>query len=333
MTFWDWLQHHGGTFLLAVVLVAVLAIVLYRAVRNIRRQARRPPPPPDERVDHAIEAGIRRAGLTFCGPPEVNFFGKLRLVRRVGTDHYGACLVLPSELVTQEVVQRFNRYLQALRHSPIPSFSPIFWWHSELEQLALVQEQIIGKEGYPRMTLGQYLLDWRMETAETIRFLSVLGRALDALHKLEERHPFYHGWLLPRSIHLLLDPTRKMRGIVVADGGVAFSLGPQHHYNRLQALHQRQIGLDAYRAHRLMNQLIHLSPEQQDKKRLDQVGPSCDYFAFGSLAVRLFGGHPLSGKVEANFENCPQEWRGFIQACLDPDPAARPDSFESVIAL
>lgn len=273
--------------------------------------------------EHYLEGEelLRREGITFAGAASAGFFGKMSVVRRVGTDEHGLCLFPAPDLVDEKSCRRFTQYAEALSRHPIEGIAPFRWWRADHNFIGVVQGELVRSNGHIRMTLREYLLDRTLNQREKEGTLLAIAHVLKSLHA----QGLYHGWLLPRSLFVALTPERIIRGIRVADGGLAYAFSQAQVYERLQLLHARETGMDAYRRHRLLNELVHLSPEQ--KKKDGHVGPESDFYAFGSLAARLFSEAPLWGSAEIDWDKVPEKWRTFLQACLSDN---RPTSFDAL---
>jgi hypothetical protein len=266
------------------------------------------------RIDPYLEQeeAVRAQGFTFSGTPMAGFFGRVSTVRRVSTDKYGLCLFPSLDLVDAQACANFTTYARAVTEHPIAGLAPLNWWRADDEMMALIQGDLVQDDGHVRMCLRDYLLDRTLEPHEKEGVLIAMAHVLKKLHAMQ----LYHGFLLPRSLLVVVDQERIIRGIRVADGGLAYAFGPQKVYEQMERLKARDLGVDAYRRHRLLNELVYLSPEQKQKDRLHTVGPASDFYAFGSIAARLFAEVQMWGKVEIPWERVPEKWRPFIQACL-----------------
>ncbi len=305
------MENYIGTIIVAALILLGILLLLYLL---LTRRGREPVHLPSVDEEHYLEGEelVRADRIHFASAQSTGFFGRVSLVRRVGTDEHGLCLFPSPHFVDKEVCNRFTEYATSVTKQPIEGMAPLLWWRSDHKLIGFVQEGLVREDGHLRMTLREYLLDRSLEPHQMEGILLSIAHVLRKLHE----RGFFHGWLLPRSLYVICDQERLIQGICVADGGLAYALGAEKVYAQLQRLKAREIGMDAYRRHRLLNELVHLSPEQQQKERLSQVGPASDLYAFGSIGARLFSEAPLYGAGEVDWNVVPEKWRTFFQACI-----------------
>ncbi len=124
-----------------------------------------------------------------------------------------------------------------------------------------------------------------------------------------------------------LDSGNRVNHLAIAEAGLAFAFGPQEVCDRLEKLRLAKLPIERYCGHEILEQIGYLAPEQKDPRRLHDVGPPSDFFAFGALAVSLFTRQRFTSRDTVKLETIPEKWRPFIEACLSESPQDRPQDF------
>ncbi|MDF2550424.1 MAG: Protein tyrosine and serine/threonine kinase [Chlamydiales bacterium] len=257
----------------------------------------------------------RKGGpMLFMDHIDSDFFGeKVRL--RTKSGHLALCKVLDRQIYGKEELSRLANF-QALTSGVVSGLAPMI--EVNLEGMAFVSYGKIGELGLEEnlLSIGKRALS-RFE-AEMI--LVSLAKMLQTLHEIKALNGrrLYHGFLIPSNLFIEKDEG-VVRGMMAADGGLAFALGAQALASRL-ALAEREGKID-------QRELSYLAPEQKDQELLQEVGVPSDFYAFGAIAVLLFTGHPFVNKESVNWSLVPAEWSLFLDSCLEPSPKERPADF------
>lgn len=318
------LQSHLGPLLTGLFLLLCLLGTLYWFL--IVRQRKR------DLLAYHYRAHYERAldlakELVFQGAHKAEFFGRQTLVRLPQGD-LGLCLIPPPDLNNAETCNRFRCFWRATHFQQLPLFSQYTWKHDE-QMLVLVQDQLIDRKGKPYLNLKHFITDKRLLPIDREEILLEIARSLARLHDLHAEFGgyIYHGFLLPRSIVIHLDSGNRISHLAIANTGLAFALGPQKIWEQLEKLRLAKLPLERHGSHELLEQMTHLAPEQKDPGRLHDVGPACDFFAFGALAISLFTRQRYTERSTVKWDRLPEKWRPFVEACLSDNPRDRPQDF------
>lgn len=265
--------------------------------------------------------------LTFEGAHKADFFGRQTLVKSA-QGIFGSCLIPPPDLADDLVRDRFRAFLLAIRGKPLPLFAP-YELCAQDALLVAVQKGTLRAEGRSLLSLKQVLTDRRLVSADREALLLQLARALAQLHDVhaEVGGQLYHGFLLPRSLLLEMDTSGRISRFVVSDLGLAFAIGPMRMYERLALLRAGKLPIERFAISELLEQTAYLAPEQRDALRLEEVGTSADFYAFGALAIALFTSKRFFGVHDADWSKMPQRWQPFLRSCLEDKPGRRPKDF------
>lgn len=328
MHFADRLQRALDSQLAAVllVLIALLAVLAAAYAVMLWRQRQR-----DllaylnrgyyERAEHAVK------GFSFTGAHRADFFGRVSPVLTEDRT-YGLCLIPPPDALDDNACARFRSFSHALHGKKLPLFAPLVWKEAE-QCLVTIQGKLVQHDGRPLLQLQHYLSDKRLGKAYTEEILLEIARAFGELHthRTDEGEPLYHGFLLPRSLYIEFDVNRTINSIVIADLGMAMTIGPHAVHERITKLQQGKLPIDRFAAMGLLEHVASLAPEQRDPSRLNEVGPASDFYAYGALATVIFTQRPFSDVRHVRWDQVPERWRPFLKACLSERPSERPKDF------
>lgn len=269
------------------------------------------------------------SSLNFVGKHKGDFLGRETVVK-IDQDNYGVCLVPPPNLLEEASCGRFQRYHRLLQHQELPVFSRYAEVYDK-DFLVVVQNGMVRGDGRLFPTLREYCLDRQLSIPDAELILLELARALSILHdnRTDQGESLYYGYLLPRSIFLSFDTSQRIDRITLSNHGIPFALGAPQLCKRLHALSKKQIYtvMEEYYVKELLDEMIMLSPEQRDPKRVGEVGPLADVYSFGALAVMLFCGKRFEGRKKIENSKIPDRWRPFVISCLEEDPSKRPQDF------
>ena len=318
-----------GVILFALMIALCLLLALYWA---LTRQKHKIDSIAFEHKSYFTQAEELASLFAFASTHKLDFFGRQTIVKSKQDGSYALCTIpspLHGDLASRE---RFQRYHRATQHQKIPLLSELIWKHDQ-DSLVIIQDKIIRKSGRLRIGLSEYLLDHRLGVADCELVLLELSLALAKLHDIatESGEGLYHGFLLPRSLYLGLDSQKRITRLVVADAPFAISFGSERLYEMIQEVKQEKADVKSDMEHTsrqtLLKQLPMLAPEQQSPEGLSRVGPPCDFFAFGALAVTLFTHHPFSSPEDIIWKDVPPAWQAFLKKCLEFTPSNRPQDF------
>lgn len=262
--------------------------------------------------------------LTFVGAHKADFFGRQTLVKSA-QGVFDSCLIPPPDLADDLVRDRFRAFILAIRGKPLPLFAP-YELCAQDSVLVAVQKGTLRADGRSLLNLKQALTDRRLVAADRESLLLQLARAFAQLHDVhaEVGGQLYHGFLLPRSLLLEMDTSGRISRFVVSDLGLAFAIGPMRVYERLALLRAGKLPIERFAMNELLEQTAYLAPEQRDVLRLEEVGPSADFYAFGALALSLFTSKRFLGANCTDWSKVPQRWQPFVRSCLEDKPGRRP---------
>lgn len=313
----------GTLFLYLVLFLIVLGLVYW--IMSLRQKKR------DILAhlhnSHYQKAKSKATAFDFIGSHKADFFGRQTAVRfKDGT--VGLCLIPPPELSDDNVRERYRLYHRAVQQHAIPLLAPHSWTGDDSLWM-IVQGNLLQKDGRYLLNIKHYLKDQRLRDTDKERILLEVAMTLDALHGLhaENGEGLYHGFLLASSLLLEYDGSKALRRIVLADGGMTFSIGAHKFYQRLFTLREGKLPMEKFRANELLEQIGMLAPEQRDFKRLNDVGPASDFYSFGALAVYLFTERNLNEVKGILWNKVPQKWHSFIKSCLETETSKRPNNF------
>ncbi len=281
-------------------------------------------------MQHFDKAHELLKGLKQLGTAQADLWGRVTTVQMSSTS-YGRCLVILPELVDQEVMTRFAAFAAFWKEQLVAPFTQLLRYSIE-PVWSIVQGGPIRSNGRPLLTLPKHLIDQRLSIADKERLLLQIANALSKLHGslLANGERAYHGALLPRAICLDLDASSVLKECWITDSGLVYALGPQRFYQLLQQLRRQVLPMERYIMQDWLHWIAMLAPEQQDLQRLNQVGPSVDFYSFGAIAVWLFTEKMPAALFLEDWNLIPQSWHPFLKACLQDNPARRPKDFQEL---
>ncbi len=313
----------GSLFIVLVLFLAILGIV-YGVLRNRKRKRDLLAYLNQSYYEMAEQAA---KGWNFSKRHRADFFGRETAVK-YSKGQVGVALIPPPDLGGSEVANRFRIFQRALPEESLPLMARYIWTSTQ-EAFVLVQADILRADGTPLLHLTHYVKDKRLMVVDKEQILLNVARAIAALQELkaENGEALYHGFLLPRSIYLDLDPHSRVNRLVISHAGLPFAIGPEKIWKRLQQLRIGKLPIEPHCARELLEQLHMLAPEQKDPQRLQEVGPAADFFAYATLALLLFTGKSYAPLKEIEWTRVPEKWHPFLKACLEENPQLRPKSF------
>ncbi|MBB63977.1 MAG: hypothetical protein CMO81_02815 [Waddliaceae bacterium] len=265
--------------------------------------------------------------FSFVGAHSANFFGRETIVKQENGS-YGLCTVLRPGLINEHSVNNLQLCQRVLQHcDQVVLARQSSWVQSDI---ALVMEEgMVRDDGRRLMSFREYCFDDTLQLSDRENLLLQLARALAVLHSLnvDVKRPFYHGFLLPRSIFLDVDGQKNLRKLVLGYSGFAYSIGAKNVYALLEELASGNLMLDRNVSREMLEQQSGLAPEQRRKEGLSVVGQESDYYSYGVLAVLLFTQEPFYNLDQVNWDRIPDNWRSFVKSCLFADPSLRPKDF------
>ena len=229
-----------------------------------------------------------------------------------------AVKVLRAEMsANTEYAARFRREVQIARKVTHPNICRIFDVGNDRGLIFLTMELLGGE------TLAQLLRrTGKLSCEQALPLLRQIAAGLDALHS----HGIVHRDFKPGNV--MIDSAGRA---VVNDFGLARTVALDESVDRLSKTGQ-VIGTPAY-----------MSPEQL-MGGAEQI--ATDIYAFGLVIYEMVTGtraYPGGGAIEnavqrvveapARPQNVPLTWETTIMQCLERDPARRPQSAGSVIAM
>lgn len=277
---------------------------------------------------HYAEAESYLQDFTFTSTHKIDFFGR-ETVGKTSSGAYGLCRIPPPDLMDSLSVEKFKRYHRAMGEELGVHFAPYIWTCEEGKTLITIQDQLIDGEGRFFSSGRELLFDSSLSIAETENLLLDIAKGLAGLHRrrMDKGGQLYHGFLLPRSLFIQKKSGGNRNHVVIADTGMAYSLGVKKMFLRLEALRKGELLIDRLIGKDILEQLPMLAPEQKDAQRLREVGPGSDFYTFGAWAVSLFERKPFSSSMAVDWKQIPHRWHLFLKACLNPYPKRRPKDF------
>lgn len=265
--------------------------------------------------------------FSFVGSHKADFFGRQTVVG-FSKGGFGVCLIPPPVWMDQQLRDRFRRFYRAKEHINIPGFAEVLWRADETV-LGIIEGGLLDSRGRFLPTLRQYLFDKKLAATSREQILLEIAMALSRLHEQrdEQGNILYHGFLLPRSILVDIDPNHRVNRVVIAQGGLAFALGAEKFQQQLIELKEGRLPIEKYSAQELLEQMVLLAPEQKSVDRLVEVGPTSDFYTFGALAVTLLSQQRFVSADRIEWSRIPAHWVPFLQACLSDDVTMRPQDF------
>lgn len=260
--------------------------------------------------------------------------------------------VLPEELSTDRLfIQRFEEDLALLAALEHPHLVRIHNISFAQGQYFLVNDVVVDELG-ETTNLAQYMVarEKRLDEDELHNMLMQVASALDYVHgKKSGGKTLAHRGL---KLNNILVGSRK-NGVelfvsdlglsrIVGTGSVltrtykmvaetlcipsaaANSVSEPDRYPTTPIEHQKLIPLHAS----FLQNYLFLAPEQKRLDHMKLVDGKADIFAFGVLAYYLLMGEFPEGYFQMPSERCPElvgDWDSLIEACLQPNPADRPD--------
>jgi tetratricopeptide (TPR) repeat protein len=267
-------------------------------------------------------------GFFFTGQHKADFFGRVSILSSLAGP-YVSCLIPPPEVVDEAVLKRFVSFKKAIEGNERLAFTSYAWTHDDKLPLILVCDRLISPTGNYYPTLSDYLSNKKLGRKDKENILLTLARTLSVLHqiKTESGEKLYHGFLLPRSLFLATYPHHSIKKFVLSDSGLAFAVGPEKIYQRIEALKKGKLPIESSCSQELLNHLPMLAPEQKDRSRLHEVCSTSDFFTFASVAVTLFTGRRFTKPSDVDWLQVPEKWRAFLFACLEDKLVNRPHEF------
>ncbi|MCB1112614.1 MAG: hypothetical protein KDK72_08175 [Chlamydiia bacterium] len=294
-------QSPFGTLLLILFAILVVLGVSYTVLFLLRRKQDQLTAKNLFYFNHAEEL-IKE--WIFEGEHRADFFGReTRACTKDGV--YGRCLILPQELSTSETVGRFRQFASAKEGTRLAVFAPYLYKHDE-NPLFVIQGKVAKPSGQQLALLQSFMKDAAVSDAEKETLLMELAKALEQLHRLKDKDgiSLYHGFILPRSCYI--EKTDNGHSLVVADLGLAYTLGPDGMYQRLQLLKNAKLPIEKYTGNALIQQIALLAPEQKDPERFACVGSPriiipllrfLSYSSPGASITRSIGRKCLKGGI------------------------------------
>lgn len=266
--------------------------------------------------------------------------------------------VLPDELSTDRVfIQRFEEdlaHLAALDHPHLVKIHNISFAQG---QYFLVNDVVVDELG-ETTNLAQYMIarEKRLDEDELHRMLMQIADALDYAHSKKSGGKtlahrglklnnilvgaqkngielFISDFGLSRIVGTGAVLTRTYKMVAEALGvssAVANNVSGQDRYPSSSVEHQKLIPLHAS----FLQNYLFLAPEQKRLDLLKQVDGKADIYAFGVLAYYLLMGEFPEGYFEMPSTRFPEltgDWDTLIEACLQPDPAHRPELLRTLL--
>lgn len=268
--------------------------------------------------------------LTFDHHHKAELFGRETVVT-FKTGRKGVCLIPPPTIAKGRICDRYTAFLRAFSGLKLSVFAPVIWEHHE-ECLVIVEGNRISLQGAKTLPITTLVKDKKLSQAEKEGILSSIAQDLAVLHKqqVETGEFLYHGMLLPRYIFVDNMKGSAVRRTAVSLLGIPFAMGPVKVYQRLQALKEGVVSIEKHLAEEILQQMTMLSPEQRNPNKLEQTGPSSDFYTFGCLAILLFTGAYVRDKKKINWSLVPEKWQPFVKGCLEEEPEKRPADFHDL---
>lgn len=265
----------------------------------------------------------------FTDNHKVDFFGRSSVVTSMGGP-YASCLITPVELFSDASFLRFNTFVNLTKDKELNAV-PILWSHME-QPFIIIYDKIIDPSGKVFPTLSKYLSNKKLGRKDKENVLLTLSKSLSTLHKLEDKsgEKLYHGFMLPRSFYLTIDSYHAIKRFQLGDAGMAFSIGPEKMFQRIQNLKKGHLLIEKHCAQELISQLTLLAPEQKDAKRLHEVSTASDFFTFAAVAITLFTGRKFSKPSDVEWLLVPEKWRAFLFSCMEDRIENRPSAFSDI---
>ncbi len=313
-----------GSIIVAILAVLALLVVVYLILRLRQRSQ-------DALAylfqEHYEKVKAVTPNLTYVGVHTADIFGR-RTIVQAEDENYAFCLAPPQDIVDASTIEKFSRYYAAIKHQNLPIFTRYTWVH-EKDPIVVVQNKVIRSDGRPMTCLSEYMLDNQFGVADAELILLELARGLASLHELstDKGELLYYGFLIPRSLFLGFDASKRIDSVVLADHGFPFFLGPDKMAHRFEMLNEKTRLVDALNSEKIRSQLPMLAPEQRNRRRVHEVGPASDFYAFAALALLLFDHKPFTHVNNCDWSKVPPKWVPFLKGCLDDDPTRRPTDF------
>lgn len=265
--------------------------------------------------------------VVFAESHKAEFFGRQSVVT-FNKGSFAVCLVPPPTSIDAEVKARFRLFHNAKEHLTIPGLAPVLW-RSDDGVIAVIEGKVLDARGRFLPTLRHHLFDKKLAATTREQILLQIAAALAQLHEqtTDQGSHLYHGFLLPRSILLDLDPNQRLNGVVITGGGIAFAMGPERVMQQLSSLKLGKMPVEKYCAQEIMEQMAILAPEEKSSDRLHEVGPKSDLYAFGAIAVSLLLQQRFTSPQHVDWNRIPKCWAPFLKSCLSDVVDKRPADF------
>ncbi|MDF2578093.1 MAG: Protein tyrosine and serine/threonine kinase [Chlamydiales bacterium] len=319
-------QSDIGAILLSLVVILICLCAIYLFISRQKKQRDLLAAKYYEYYATAEQVAISHK-FAFIGAHIAELFGRKTIVK-TAAQQYAVCLIPPPNLVHKKFFERWLFFLKARAHQQLPLFAPCNWVHSA-HPFIFVQDELVRSDGRLRLRLSEYRLDNTLATVDYEKILLEIAAALTELHQLqtETGEKLYYGWLLPSSIYIELDPTRKVTKIVLEDLGLCYALEAEGMRELLQKLHKGKLMASLGYITELKGLIKGIAPEFLDKTLVKNLGIAADMYMFATTALYLFTGKVFSSIDKINWSDIPHRWQSFLKKCLAIDPKERPLDF------
>ncbi len=270
------------------------------------------------------------SAYTMVGKSVADFFGRETVIAN-SEDVKALCLIPPPPIVNETVKKSFEGYIRSIGTVNLGMLAP-YSWTSTQNAWVIIQERLLYPDGRKLLTLDKYIKDGRLSIADKEKVLINTAKCLSRLHQCHTAsgEALYHGFLLPRSVFIDIDSKNEIKEILIAYHGLAFSIGREIFQKHLHDLQKGKLIIDKWIANDLISQVKLLAPEQLNPKRLDEVGPTSDFFTFGNLALLAFSGSIIRDLKAFDWSVVPETWQPFLKSCLAENVKNRPKDFSEL---
>lgn len=316
----------GAIFLLLVALLVVLGLIYALLLFRQRKK---------DRLKYLYNAYYEEAekileSYSFEKNAVADFFGRESIVASTSGEKF-LCIIPPPYKYSQEAKSRFEEYIRAIGTTSRTLLSHYSLTATEKCWITM-QEGLLHADGRKLLSIDKWVKDGRLTSAMVEQILVDIARTLAKLHLChsERGNRLYHGFLLPRSLFVESDASGGIEKVVIANHGFAYAIGAkemQHHFDELAA---GKMCVDRFAADSLLNQISMLAPEQRERKAVDSVGPSCDFYSYAMVALYLFTGKKYSSPAEVDWNSIGEKWRHFLRSSLSNEVDKRPKSFDDL---
>lgn len=310
---------------ISVFLFLGLLYLLMHFYRKNRRRLNHRYLPYYEQVEKLLSA------YKLVGKPVADLFGRETVV----SNHEGdkaLCLILPPPMINAWISQRFGEYTRLIEGMQLSLLAPYYWIFTA-DAWVIIQQKLLHADGRKLLTFDKCIKDGRLSAADVQEVLVRIAKCLSNLHRSQTDcgEALYHGFLLPRSIFINADGPGGVKEVLVAYHGLVSSIGKEKFQKYLQDLKKGNLVIDKWISNELLAQIKLLAPEQQTEEKMNNVGPSSDYFTFASLALMAFSGGRFRDQKTFDWSCVPENWHSFLTSCLSEDVEARPKDFGCIL--